>query len=450
MRSHVDPCMFVAFIHVPRLHLSPELLAVLHRFQPAQGAAPDAVLDLLPERSFQVRFHETYHVWQGLRLPFMHRYALLSFHKAVQAFGLLARSAPDHRGWDCLLPEFERLTLDERIECRDGTLFLAQAGARSRRKPDDAIVLRPLDLMECATSLAEYQVTATGDKSDPVTLDRWAKRNPATLQPYAFAARFLADRRLALRAMLPLINAAFHTSEPVRAFAELLLRLRRDFTSGRADTVQFLAHPEPCQWDAVFDMYLGEIPFEAPVNADGHLLGSPYHRLTLDAWVGGALHADGGSIAHPFLSVRARAWQTAQQALPELGLLMGQPAWVRPQTLHQALRQFAPMLTVYRFHVDGVNDRTLLTGPADGSGFASLTVGGAPHWRAVVADMLTLYGAVRRASGAHFDSAQRTCHHAACPHHGDNFCNMFPAVPARYTACTFPARMRALVDLHRS
>lgn len=450
MRSHVDPCMFAAFIHVPRAQMGPQLLAALRALNPVQGTAPDALLALMTPRSRQVEFHETYHVWQGMCLPFVHRYARLSWHKAMQAFGVLACSTPAYRQWDCMLPEFEVLTLEARVARRGQALFCAGARAVLPDALDEVVQLRPLDLMECAASLAEYQVTTTGDRCDPAVLARWAKRNPAYLLPYTFAARYLGDPRLALRAILPLLNATFHTTEPVRTYVELLMRLRSQFDGGAPDWAELRAAPEPCHWDAVFDMLLDAIAFEGPVNADGRLLGSPYHRLTREAWVGGAWHSGGDFLAHPFLSLPARAWQAAEQAQPELGLLMGQPGWVRPQTRHAALRRFAPMLTVYRFHVDGVNDRTVVTGHADGSGFTSLPVAGPSHWRGLVADVLTMYGAVRRASGAHFDSDQRTCHHRDCPHHGENFCNMFPGVPATHTACSFPERMRHLIDIHRS
>ena len=48
---------------------------------------------------------------------------------------------------------------------------------------------------------------------------------PSVRGTIEIAAQFLGSESLAIRALLPLINAAFHTTLPERAFAELLARL---------------------------------------------------------------------------------------------------------------------------------------------------------------------------------------------------------------------------------
>jgi hypothetical protein len=93
---------------------------------------------------------------------------------------------------------------------------------------------------------------------------------------------------------------------------------------------------------------------------------------------------------------------------------------------------------VYRFHVGEGRDRVIWSGPAEGSGFTSLPLTSQSGWRGFVADFLTQHGAVRRASGAHFDSEQRTCHHVGCPEYEVNFCNTYPVTPAEYRTCGFP------------
>jgi hypothetical protein len=128
-------------------------------------------------------------------------------------------------------------------------------------------------------------------------------------------------------------------------------------------------------------------------------------------------------------------------------MLMDQPAWVHHEAFWKCRSEFSPTLTVYRFHLGGGEDRTLFTGTADGRAFTSLPLKNATDWRGFVADFLTLYGAVRRASGAHFDAEQRTCHQAHCPHYEDNFCNMYPIVPRDFGSCGFPDRIRRLIDI---
>jgi hypothetical protein len=65
-----------------------------------------------------------------------------------------------------------------------------------------------------------------------------------------------------------------------------------------------------------------------------------------------------------------------------------------------------------------------------------------------IADVLAMYSTMRRASGAHFDADQRTCHWAGCPHYGPNFCNSYPGVPrSSFRSCTYPKIMSNLVEI---
>ena len=448
MRSHVDPCTFVMFIHIAGDHLSNDLVEKLQDFQPTQGASPDFVLDHMARRSRQVHFHEAYHFWQGLHLPFLYRYAFLSFRQACMAFKSLAAQETNFLKWDCVLPEFERLGLSEKIGIGSRShLFWGREKAVFPAEVIDEVELSPLDLLECATSIAEFQVSATGDKVEPAVLSRWAKRNPAYLEPYELASRFLENPSLALRSILPLINAAFHTSEPVRTFVELLGRLWGTFVPDSSFARTFLTQQEPCRWPELFEIWLGELPYEAKPNADGRILGSPYHRITHEEWVGSAFTTkDGGFIIHPFLGLLARKWIEDQKSNPEYGLLIDQPAWVRPETLGRCLTDFSPPLTVFRFHLGNEHDKIFFTGRANGQGFTSLPLSTESEWRAFVADTLTIYGAVRRASGAHFDAEQRTCHHSQCPYYNANFCNTYPIIPSDFRSCGFPKRIQELVN----
>ncbi len=451
MRCHVDPCTFVMYMHITRDELSEDFVRQLTATQWQQGDSARQLLAQLPPRKQQVHFHEAYHFWQGLRLPFLFRYAFISFRQAFMAFKELSQSSPRYVTWACLLPELERLGLDEYVAwSRPGKLY---AYVSADMRPDEAeeeLCISPLDLLECATSLAEFQVSAHGDLCDPLELERWSKRNPSYLAPYEFACRFLENPKLAIRAILPMINAAFHTSEPVRAFTELLARTWGRLARGGDMAMQFLAQPEPCRWTDLFRDWLGELAYEAEPDADSKLLGSPYHKVTLDNWVFGSLQSKaGGSLAHPFLSMQARAWIEMQKKFPVLGVIMDQPGWVNRDDLNACRSYFSPAFTVYRFHLGEGRDRVLWEGRAEWKGFTTLPLETDSEWRGFVADMLTMYGAVRRASGSHFNESQRTCHHHNCPHYEANFCNTYPIIPKEFHACGFPERMQRLVDTIR-
>ena len=98
-RSHVEPSLGVLFLHVPRSAVTEELLRT------ADAIGPDAdsseLVKALPRRSQQVLFHEHYHFWQGLRLPFLHRYAFSSQHVIWSAFKTLAQHEANWRTWAC-------------------------------------------------------------------------------------------------------------------------------------------------------------------------------------------------------------------------------------------------------------------------------------------------------------------------------------------------------------
>ncbi len=446
MQSHVDPCLFIVYMHISGDLVDDDLAAALAGFEPKQGASPRALLDALPSRSRQIQFHEAYHFWQGLRLPFMYRYAMIAFRQAVLAFGQAAQSGAAPPDWDIILPEFERLGLDDRIARGDGGhLFWGRSAARFPDEAFDEVRISPLDLLECAASLAEYQVTARGDLTDPAVLSRWAKRNPAALDVHDFVVRYLGDGRIALRALLPVINGSFHTSEPVRTFALLLHRLRATFLGTGEFGRQFLAHPEPCRWRELLLLWLDDIDYEAAPDSDGQILGSPYQRLTLAQWVGGSLGSEKrGSLIHPFLGPLARRWIALEGERVEAHMIFDQPGWVRPDHFDRWLEEFTPPFSIYRFHLETGGDRVVFVGRADVREFTSPPMGSAGAWRAFLADTLTIYGAVRRASGAHFDEEQRTCHHRACPHYAANLCNTYPVIPENFADCGFPVRLDRL------
>jgi len=95
-------------------------------------------------------------------------------------------------------------------------------------------------------------------------------------------------------------------------------------------------------------------------------------------------------------------------------------------------------------------DKVFMGGTGDVSGFTSLSNPEDPQYHQFIADSLAMYGAVRRASGAHFDENQRMCHHHDCPHFEPNFCNAYPRVPDSFETCGFPTRIERLINLSRS
>lgn len=442
IRSYLDPCFFIVFMHIGGPNLTSNLANVVQSLRLKNFAPVNHVLNELTFRSQQTLFHEQYHFWQGLRLPFMFRYAFLAYFKVLQYFQLLAEETDDFTAWNCLIPEFERLGIEAHVgTVAPGKLYLS--GDPSQIPPGaTSITISPLDLLECAASIAEFQVTANGSPTDPLILRRWLKRNPAYLEPYYFVSSFLGDEALTLRMLLPMLNACFYTSDPPRTFVQLLARAWGRFVRPSSSTKLFLDQQEPCRWPEVFQSWLNEIDFEDAPDSDANILSRSYHRLTLDYWLSCKYGRDGG-LAHPMLSALARHWRDLEETNPAFKWIIDQPAWISEDVLLEARRTFQPLFSFARFHASTGNDSSFWWGRVDNS--TPLPGVDPEGHRGIFADTLTMYGAVRRASGAHFDGSQRTCHHIACPYYEANYCNAYPIVPPEYTTCGFPKRMQRLI-----
>ncbi len=169
-------------MHIKRDHLDNDFADVLKALQVrhAQSIAP--LMKRLHFRSHQVLFHEIYHYWQGLRLPFLFRYATMAFRQTFLVFKDLSDDNGDFHKWSCFLPELERLNVQLRIGFEpEGHIFWGGTDATVTSKTTCQLQLTPLDLLECAASLAEFQVTTVPEQcTDPIALRRWAKRNPAS------------------------------------------------------------------------------------------------------------------------------------------------------------------------------------------------------------------------------------------------------------------------------
>ncbi len=434
IRSHVDMCLFIRFIHVLRENVPSEVIDLL-----ARSPDRESMFKAWREQFFatpQVMFHETYHFWQGLRLPFLYRYAVLSFRVMYQAFRQLAVN-PNLHSWDCILPELYRLNIPNRIWGLPGKGLCV--GGPDAERPDlteSPLELTPLDLLEGAASVAEFQVFNLPDsRIDPILFSRWTKRNRAYTKAFKYVARALEDEQLALRIFLPLVNAAFHTTEPVQAFAMLLGTVWGTVRSS-PEMKAFIAQPEPCRWTEVFSLFLDEVEFEAPPDSDGKILGSPFHRLTLRQWAFGSWgQIDNRDVAHPFLTYPARTWIEREDDNPIYSWLIEAPGWAEIDTFWECMRDFAPPLTFVRFHLDGKQDRVISLGERE--------------YQFPLMDLVTIYSTVRRASGAHFDSDSRLCHHVHCPEYEPNFCNCYPVIPEDFANCTFRKRVETVRILTR-
>jgi hypothetical protein len=359
-------------------------------------------------------FHEAYHFWQGLRLPFLHRYALLTLRTTAHAFQKLDTIENLHE-WHCLLPEFERLFLPSRWHSpMPGQVNVAPLS----QGKGPGIDLTPSDLFEGAASLAQWQTTVAqgSERWSWIHFKRWSKRNPSYTTAIDAVANALGDDSLALRCFLPMVNVAFHTSEPVLSLGHLTCIL------SMPEIASWKHHPEPCRWRELFTKSLALIPFKATPNYDDNIIGSPYHQIT-ESWLETRPE-------HPMLASLATKWLKFEQNDHRYIMLLDQPGYLDGNFVAEVMRDFAPF-TLTCFHLQNGRNRIVTTASGDTDESNALLHG--YFWLRT----LTLYSVVRRAADAHCDPETRLCYHSECPEYKPNYCNAYPLIPDSFQDCKF-------------
>lgn len=422
MRSHVNQSTFIQYLFVPASEEDLDLHDLL-----ANREDKEALQNAWNRQSAKTPllfFHETYHYWQGLRLPFLYRFAILSYRLMMQAYREMAALSQPLRDWDCLLPDLYRLAIPARIYWYDdGSLGSFALGDTEGPPATDATAwweVTPQGLLETAASVSEFQVTT--DKATPldvITFRRWCKRHPAYLDAYDIASKVLGEE-LALMAVVPLINGAFETSDPLRGFVEVLSKMNGALRGGQLDS--FVGQSEPRRWAEYVDLALSEVHFESNED-DTALFGGPFHRVTLSTWIG-ATDSNGQQLVHPFLTQKAMDWQRRADVRPAYRWLLSQPAWVEESVLLEALHELDPPLSFLKFRLPSRD--------------VVVSVGDTSLPSMVLKQLLTIYSVVLRASEAGYDPGNRLCHHVQCPLYTANYCSTYPAIPLDFRDCQFP------------
>jgi hypothetical protein len=443
-RSHVDPCQFIRWIYAPPGAISKQTLEELMDASPSDRERLFKLWRNHSRTTPRLIFHETYHYWQGLRLPFLLWYAIDVNRKMFLAFRELAKVSQDWASWDAILPEFFYLSVSFRCSNLGNAEFVVNDG--SIEAPPgviDSVLLSPLDLLEGATSFAEWQAftPTTDDAVSALSFNRWCKRNPSYTSAYKFVARAVGDS-IAVSCFSHLVAASFESNRPVHTFGGLLANLvgyLRD-----ADFRNMVVENAPrnaIHWKVLFNHFLDElIEFEAQPNAEfGVRPDQPYFRLTLDSWVQGSFNESG--YGHPFLSPLARKWADLAAHEPIFQEVLTSFRWLGEEVWNVCMQQFEPPLTVVRFDLEDGSSRVLTIDAQNG---------GIDTQGLHVADIFTMYSTIKAATGAFFSEGQRLCTHRQCSHFQANRCNSYPFIPIEFSQCVYPHRAKQLIGILRN
>jgi hypothetical protein len=405
LRSHIDLCFFVRFIHVPLRMVDAELRKSLNDEGDIDAAF--AAWSEHHDANKALMFHETYHYWQGLRLPFLYRYAVAATRIIFLAFREFSRHSKDWEEWSAEIPTLHLLNVNRRCVQWSATKLgiVPDNYQRDNLLQDTQISI--IELLESATSLAEWQASVSGDvdATNPLHFERWRKRNPSYDRAYRFLSKSIGET-VAIRCCLPLINACFHTSDPVRAFTGLISVLGSQIETKSLQAI--LKQPEPCKWDEVMSLYLDMLTYDATLDAEFDVTSpAGFYRISLHQSLD-VSYAD-SEYAHPFLTSLAREWALLEKTMPQYSWTLSAPRWF--SDVGEAYNRFAPPLTVAHFQVDRNRSRTVFIG--DEKRGMSLQ-------KLPLSEFLTVYSAVRKTTGAFFDPADRLCHSAPYRRRAEN------------------------------
>lgn len=438
VRSHMD-----AVLQLPVLHIEEDSTT---------GAIPDVLLrGHIPVDTFRrwrqnvtaqnLLFHEYYHFWQVLRLPFLNWYSLTFFMAAYGNFKVLATSLPPH-AWPSAgeIRALRPLSVPTTFIFVEDTIIVGPSSdmiAESLNcadKPFEQGQLSVLDLLEGATSYAQWQVAAGPARTQATAYSRWGKFNPAYLHAYRLAGRLIGDRELAFRCFLPLVCAAFYTSDPVRAF---IMICRVVASSKPVLETLLIRHSEPLRWDDVFADILSTLSYDAEPDSALYESDGAFFRVNAEVWAYGNW---GSAVGHPLNGHLSREWLEREATVPALRSLLSMPGWLRDDVVRDFADTFEPPATICRFHR---GTKTLAVGVW---GNTKGHLANAFNKHLFMASTI-VYGSVRRAVGLNIDKDVRLCSHTSCEWYETNLCNAYINVPLDAKDCGFPSSFRFLLNL---
>ena len=453
MRSYVDPTLFAIYYQFDLSQYGQEVRDLALSLKQESGADARPLLSALLHGGHVRTFaHEHYHYWQGLRLPFLHRHALLTLREVMLAARELARESPPWTKWGemgLVAPAFYRLDVPRHAAIMSGSKVLY--GAKEVPNADSKIQFTAIDMLECAASLFEYQISCNDPAhiTDLTNFKRWRKRRPAYLNLFDFATPLLIPPHIALVFMIPLINAAFHTTRPEQAFIQLLT----SFPSALADQLAAGSinkndgNPRSSQFvieellkDLSYDLHYGAQP--ETVN----IYDNQFYYLS-DDWLQAGFGKTDESMSHPILGPMSRRWSDRAKQDADIAGWLDYAGYIRSEDVYSFVWDAKPTVRVLKLRFDYDRHKVLVLGSADfRSAFSESPTVSDVSLRNSLLDIFAVYGAVRQAFGLKEADTLRRCFHQSCPFYQAACCNGFPLIPDDHEDCSFPQRMQNFVE----
>ena len=390
--------------------------------------------------------HETIHFWQGLSLPFLYFYSFSAFQTVNRVFVSLDQSFDDLHEWRCPMPGILNLMTEPvyvYVKASDVECFRQDRGDRAgwRRLPG----ITALDMLESATSLIQWQLSTVPPHSGILHFRRWAKQNPAYPEAVDWLASMLQDKDLAVDLFLPLSNAAFHTMNPVMAFARTSIWYATEYRGDERvplykvkqrieKLIDKLAASLRSTWP------IAQAPtFEDPLTS---VFDLPFYRFSMEKAID--LTFGKSEWRHPTLYRLAERWLKESQTKREMCTLLDAPSAVSRSTVDCCFAEYQPLLLVH-FDLPRRN-RVVPLGRISDFDYVSRVEKDTPGVKGIEAlfEQYIQFGTVRRATGAFYEPNMRLCHHRDCPEFAFNYCNSWISIPVDHEKCGFRDKLKTI------
>ncbi len=359
-----------------------------------------------------VEVHELAHYWQGVAFPYIHWYAFMSLKIISEAIGALANASSDYKQWSCQIPSLRRISQKQAIQINNLNAF-GEDGIRFE--------ITELELLECYTSLIQWQIITETSAFDAATFRRWLKRNPSYHSAYDVCCKVVKSEEIAIRLFLPLVRAAFRTSRPVESFGLLLSYMNLD--SSFFST--FIAQQEPCRWDELFSHILTR-EVDLP-DANMGDFDTAQNGL-LDNALG--LTFGSSKLGHPILTPDTKRWLQEKESNEGFDGFLSSPRFATERNSRIHIQEIYPPSTIIRIHSPNRSRNIFMTRGVNAPSLDAHDYGEQIH------SFLVFNGVIRRAAGLSLGS--RLCSHQSCQHYRANFCNGYHLAPEDPKDCKFP------------
>ncbi|WP_408041541.1 hypothetical protein [Tenacibaculum amylolyticum] len=375
-------------------------------------------------------FHENYHYWQGLRLPYMFWSSFISINHTFKSFIKLSTNNQDYLRWNVTIPTLSIYSKKHSVVGELGSLEINDEG-------NTIANLSIIDLLEAATTMAEFQVSVGyTDRVEPIVFSRWCKRNPSYTNVFKFVSKLFNDEKLVLRLLIPFVNGAFFTSQPVKAFIYLLNKFET-WQKNDSFAHEFLSQKEPCKWNLLVEQLLDSLLFETEENSSSNIFDPRFFKLTLENWVNSHFIFQGvQKLHHPFINKQADKWIELCKVNEGFKSVLDYPGYLNDQIIKYVSQKFNPAVTFAKFTFASGESRVLT--------FGQLGYGVEYDWPLPLIDLFTIYSTMKRAAMIQYFDKHRMCGHKNCSFFESNFCNSYPVIPRDFNECGFPNRINYL------